>query len=109
VRNGKKMTAWVLYLENQKAKMIGFSTDSDSVFEEVNIENNNTNAFYDELADSMESSSEVLLLGPDEEKGNFRRWLLTHRRNLGRKLVAVLPAKSITADIAKTYKRKYLR
>jgi len=102
------MTACVLYLENQKAKMIGFTAYSDTIFKEVEINNTNEEMYYEEVADSMESSTEVLILGPDQEKSNFRKWLLTHRRNLGRKLVAVIPAKTISADLAKTYRKKYL-
>lgn len=102
------MTACVIYLENQKAKLIGFTPFSDSVFKEIEIKKTDEEKYFNELADSMESPSEVLLLGPDEEKGNFRKWLLKHRRNLGSKLVAVIPATSITAEIAKTYRRKYL-
>ncbi|WP_135622271.1 hypothetical protein [Leptospira ognonensis] len=104
----KKMTACVIYLENQKAKLIGFTPFSESVFKEIEINKTDEENYFNELADSMESTTEVLLLGPDEEKGNFRKWLLKHRRNLGSKLVAVIPAKTISTEIAKTYRKKYL-
>ncbi len=103
------MTTCVMYLESQKAKMIGFSEFSELASTEVDIEKIDENTYYSNLADSLEATSEVLILGPDNEKGAFRRWILKNRRALGRKVVAVLPAKSISKEIAKTYRNKYLR
>ncbi|MDZ4726327.1 MAG: hypothetical protein SH817_09220 [Leptospira sp.] len=104
------MGSCVLFLEHQKAKLICFPKDSDLISEELNFQNENSLSYYNDLVTSIGSTSELILIGPDEEeKGNFRRWLLTHKRNLGNRLVAVLPASSMTLEIAKKYKNKYLR
>lgn len=103
------MSACILYLESQKAKMVSFDSDLGVKSKDFESGERNESEYFHQLAENIMSTSEFILVGPDAEKGKFRKYLAVNHRNLGNKLVGIVTLPELSIALAQKFQRKYFR
>lgn len=105
------MNACILYLNKKRIEMIKF--ESDQMRSETWEKSKESDVWdFEDITKTLQSPSEVILVGESELNAQYRRWLVNYDRNLAKKLIAVIGNNNdtnINQDLVSHFKEKYFR
>lgn len=102
------MSSSIVYLDSNLAHAFQFHrVNGESSWKKTKEENLPESSFYEILAQELENTNELILVGPGKEKFSFRKWISLHKRQLGRNLIAVLSMDQLTDFKAQVFREKY--
>ena len=106
-----KMNACILYLNNKRIEMIKLESDHmESKTWEKPLASDKWD--FAEITKTLDSPSEVILVGESGLNMEYRRWLANHDRVLAKKLIAVIGGTletKISPNLVSHFKEKYFR
>ncbi|WP_244245375.1 hypothetical protein [Leptospira kemamanensis] len=105
------MNACILYLHNKRIEMIKLESDHMESKSWEKLKDTDTWDFA-EITKTLDSPSEVILVGESGLNTEYRRWLANHDRVLAKKLIAVIGnaiETKINPSQVSHFKEKYFR
>ncbi|XDD48564.1 hypothetical protein AB3N60_17970 [Leptospira sp. WS39.C2] len=105
------MNSCILYLNNKRIEMIKLDFDhTESKYWEKQIDSDPWD--FAEITKTLNSASEVILVGESNLNKEYRRWLANNDRVLAKKLIAVIGNEietKINPNLVSFFKDKYFR
>lgn len=102
------MSSSIIYLDSNEAHAFQYHTaKGDQFWKKTKDAKLPESSFYEQLAEELGNTKELILVGPDAEKRSFRKWISVNKKQLGKALIAVLAMDQLTAGKAKFFQDKY--
>lgn len=105
------MNACILYLNKKRIEMVQFESDQmESRTWEKSVDSDVWD--FEDITKTLQSPTEVILVGESDLNTQYRRWLANHDRNVAKKLIAVIGNNNenkINQDLVSHFKEKYFR
>ncbi len=105
------MNACILYLNKKRIEMIKF--ESDQMRSKTWEKPKESDVWdFEEITNTLQSPNEVILVGESDLNTQYRKWLMSHDRDIAKKLIAVIgnnTESKINQDLVSHFKEKYFR
>jgi len=98
----------LLYLDFKSARSFRLSKENLVQSQDISLDKEKEIS-YESIANSVDGCKELILVGPDQEKVSFRKWLLKHHQDLNKKLIAIVNVPEVDDKMLQSFRVKYFR